>query len=121
MKTVIMLIIPFILFKLNESIIPDDLITKPKAPPAPVIKRISNDFFNESKIHLGTSLELLLSTKKTEIRTPMIKAISGLPIKSIPYNKFLPIKSNKGYFNIVDKEISIIGIIMGKKIKIDFS
>ena len=82
-NTVTILIKPLALSRLIESISLEDLIMNPNAPPAPVINRISKDFFKESNIHLGVSIKFVFFIKNEEMTIPINNATSGFPINII--------------------------------------
>ena len=52
---------PDTLLRLKSLIIPDSLIIYPIAPPAPVINKISNEFFKDLINHCGVSFVFHLS------------------------------------------------------------
>jgi hypothetical protein len=113
-NTVTILIKPLALSRLIESISPEDLIMNPNAPPAPVINRISKDFFKESNIHLGVSIKFVFFIKNDEMTIPINNATSGFPINIIQVRTKLSDISKIGYFINVDNEINNIGITIGK-------
>lgn len=86
----------------------------PNAPPAPVINRISKDFFKESNIHLGVSIKFVFFIKNDEMTIPINNATSGFPINIIQVRTKLSDISKIGYFINVDNEINNIGITIGK-------
>ena len=47
--------------------------------------------------------------------SPISSAISGLPIKLIKFVSSFSTMLNEGYFNNVEIDIKIIGIMIGKK------
>jgi len=56
-----------------------------------------------------------------EIISPTSSAISGLPIKPIKFVSWVSLILNEGYFNSVEIDIKIIGIMIGRKAEIFLS
>ena len=60
-------------------------------------------------------MESSLLINPIEIISPTSSAISGLPIKPIKFVSWFSIILKEGYFNNVEIDIKIIGIMIGRK------
>ena len=91
-------------------------IIAPKEPPAPVIARIPAELVTPSVIHLSVFLDSDLGISVMAMKTPRIRATTGLPMKE---KKFLTAPDPKGALgkSLIDfKAMRTIGRRIGAKL-----